>query len=160
MEEIKSTIDANITPNGEQGITGSVLNRVLNDMVDATEGKLAQLDQEWQEIKGSDFTLNPHVEKVVMGEAEVAATLQPDKFYEWGAMPKLTITFAPQDDAKYVGQYIFQFTSPASTPTSLSMPIDIKWVTAPEIKGGYIYQVSVVANLGIITGWKIAEEEE
>ena len=45
MEEIKSTIDANITPNGEQGITGSVLNRVLNDMVDATEGKLAQLDQ-------------------------------------------------------------------------------------------------------------------
>ena len=51
MEEIKRTIDANITPNGEQGITGSVLNRVLNDMVDATEGKLAQLDQELKALK-------------------------------------------------------------------------------------------------------------
>lgn len=51
MEEIKSTIDANITPNGEQGITGSVLNRVLNDMVDATEGKLAQLDQRLTDVE-------------------------------------------------------------------------------------------------------------
>lgn len=156
MEEIKSTIDANITPNGEQGITGSVLNRVLNDMVDATGAKLAQLDQEWQELKDKNFQIQPHIDKVVM--TETTAELQPDKFYLFGEVSALNITLAPVEEG-YASQYIFQFTSPLEAPTTLSMPVTIIWADIPTIKGGMTYQVSVVEGLAMITGWTTAIEE-
>lgn len=57
---IRTTIDANITHNGNQEITGGVLNSVLTQMVDSTEenfedlrtntdGKLAELSEETEE---------------------------------------------------------------------------------------------------------------
>lgn len=159
MEEIKSTIDANITPNGEQGITGSVLNRVLNDMVDATEGKLAQLDQEWQSIKDANFNVlvNPHIDIVDMGAA-TAATIEPDKLYIFGEVATLAIgVVAPQ--AGYAGNYTFIFQSPAETPTTLSLPIDVKFPKESDsmlsIKPNTIYQISILNNLAIATSWEV-----
>lgn len=159
MEEIKSTIDANITPNGEQGITGSVLNRVLNDMVDATEGKLAQLDQEWQEIKEANFNVivNPHVEVVDMGAA-TTATIEPDKLYIFGEVATLAIgVVAPA--AGLAGNYNFIFQSPADAPTTLSLPIDVKFPkesgSVLTIKKNTIYQISILNNLGIATSWEV-----
>ena len=159
MEEIKSTIDANITPNGEQGITGSVLNRVLNDMVDATEGKLAQLDQEWQEIKDANFNVfvNPHIEVVDMG-GQTAATIEPDKYYIFGVVYSLAVGFAPAAEGK-VGNYAFQFTSPAEVSTSLSLPIEAKFPiesgSALQIKPNTIYQISVLNGLAVATSWEV-----
>ena len=159
MEEIKSTIDANITPNGEQGITGSVLNRVLNDMVDATGAKLAQLDQEWQSIKDANFNIivNPHVEVVDMGTA-TAATIEPDKLYIFGEVATLAIgVVAPA--AGLAGNYNFIFQSPADTPTTLSLPIDVKFPkesgSALVIKKNTIYQISILNNLGVATSWEV-----
>jgi hypothetical protein len=159
MEEIKSTIDANITPNGEQGITGSVLNRVLNDMVDATEGKLAQLDQEWQSIKDANFNVivNPHVEVVDMGAA-TAATIEPDKLYIFGEVASLAIgVVAPA--AGLAGNYNFIFQSPADTPTTLSLPLDVKFPKESDsmlsIKENTIYQISILNNLAIATSWAV-----
>jgi predicted phosphodiesterase len=43
---LKNTIDANIRTNGEQLITGSVLNLVLNDMVDTLGSDIESLDSE------------------------------------------------------------------------------------------------------------------
>lgn len=153
MEEIKSTIDANITPNGEQGITGSVLNRVLNDMVDATEGKLAQLDQEWQEIKDANFNVEvqPHIEKVDMGTA-TSANLEPDKFYLFGKVESLAINLAPPLEGK-VGNYIFQFTTPEDVGTQLSLPLDLQWNETPQVNPGYTYQVSILNNLAMLIKW-------
>lgn len=42
-ETIKTTIDANINTNGNQAITGAVMNSVLKQMVDATDAELAEL---------------------------------------------------------------------------------------------------------------------
>jgi hypothetical protein len=148
MEEIKSTIDANITPNGEQGITGSVLNRVLNDMVDATEGKLAQLDQEWNAIKNADFTLNPNIEKVVLTESEV--TLEPGKYYTWETpMAYLDIALIPPTLPNYVGKYIFSFTCPLNAPTYLNLPVGMVWNGVPDFKAGDTYLVFIYDNIAI-----------
>lgn len=159
MEEIKSTIDANITPNGEQGITGSVLNRVLNDMVDATEGKLAQLDQEWQSIKDANFNIivNPHVEVVDMGAVD-AANIEPDKYYIFGEVATLAVGLVAAQEGS-IGNYAFQFTSPADTPTTLSLPIDVKFPKESnsmlEISANTIYQISILNNLAIATSWEM-----
>ena len=44
FESIKTTIDNNITSNGRQSITGSVLNQVLHEMVDETESAIEILE--------------------------------------------------------------------------------------------------------------------
>jgi hypothetical protein len=153
-ETIKTTIDANINTNGNQSITGAVLNRVLNDMVDEYDSKLARLDQEFQAIKDAEFNIivNPHVEKIDMGVA-MYATIEPDKFYVFGEVASLAIGLAPQTDARWAAQYLFQFTCPADVATSLSMPLGVVWSKQPLIVQGKTYQVSVLDNKGIITEW-------
>lgn len=46
FETIKTTIDANINTNGNQAITGAVMNSVLKQMVDSTDTELAKLSEE------------------------------------------------------------------------------------------------------------------
>lgn len=54
-ETIKTIIDANINTNGNQAITGAVMNSVLKQMVDATDAELAELSQE-KEDKANKVT--------------------------------------------------------------------------------------------------------
>ena len=163
MEEIKSTIDANITPNGEQGITGSVLNRVLNDMVDATEGKLAQLDQEWSEVKGQieDAVLEvtvqaqPHIHKVIVEGG--AAILEPDKLYMFGEVAQIALDFAPVENEDFVAQYAFQFKCPADAVTTLTMPevkFPVESNNSLKIVEGRTYQITIVNGLAVATSWE------
>lgn len=160
MEEIKSTIDANITPNGEQGITGSVLNRVLNDMVDAVDAEVAQLDQEWQEIKDANFQVTievlPHiaVEQVTGG----AAILQPDKLYDFGEVATLAVGFEAPAEGN-AANYAFQFKSPADAPTTITMPDSVVFPVESDsmfnVKAGRTYQVTILNNLAVATSWEV-----
>ena len=134
----------NLVDGGEVAVLSAEQGKLLN-------AKVAQLDQEWQEIKDSDFTLNPHIEKVDL-TGTTAATIEPDKFYIFGEVAALSVTFAA-GNARYASQYAFQFTSPADNPTSLALPVDINFTEAPEIKANKIYQVSVVEKLAIVTEW-------
>lgn len=162
MEEIKSTIDANITPNGEQGITGSVLNRVLNDMVDATEGKLAQLDQEWQGVKDSiqnavlKVEVAPHIEVVAVSGG--AAILQPDKLYDFGEVATLAVGFEAPLEGK-AANYAFQFKSPADAPTTITMPDSVVFPVESDsmfnVKPGKTYQVTILNRLAVATSWEV-----
>lgn len=159
-------------PKGDSGYSG-LINELLVynglDSEDATAAlaalqgkilneKVAQLSQELQTIidKGLTFVVKPHIDKVVM--TETTATLEPDKFYLFGEVSALNITLAPVEEG-YASQYIFQFTSPLESPTTLTMPVTIIWSDIPTIKGGMTYQVSVVEGLAMITGWTTAIEE-
>lgn len=51
FDATKATIDANIKSNGNQEITGDILNSVMKDMVDATDAELTQLSAEIDEVK-------------------------------------------------------------------------------------------------------------
>jgi hypothetical protein len=45
FEAIKVTIDANIRRNGNQEITGDIMNRVLNEMVSITQEAVTELEE-------------------------------------------------------------------------------------------------------------------
>lgn len=168
--DLKGEIKAQIKPNGVGAITGQVLQDAMLNLVGATEAelsalnaatdeKLAQLDQEWQEIKDKNFNIivNPHVEVVDMGAA-TAATIEPDKLYIFGEVASLAIgVVAPA--AGLAGNYNFIFQSPADTPTTLSLPIDVKFPkesgSVLTIKENTIYQISILNNLGIATSWEV-----
>lgn len=57
-ETIKTTIDANINTNGNQAITGAVLNSVLKQMVDSTDAQLTELSEKVNELdKGEAYIM-------------------------------------------------------------------------------------------------------
>lgn len=127
--------------------------------------KLAQLDQEWSEVKGQieDAVLEvtvqaqPHIHKVIVTDG--GAILEPDKFYDFGEAQQIVIGFAPAEEPHYVAQYAFQFKSPTDTPTILTMPegviFPVESDSAFQIKGGLTYQVTIVDNLAVATSWEV-----
>ena len=168
--DLKGEIKAQIKPNGVGAITGQVLQDAMLNLVGATEAemlalnaatdeKLAQLDQEWQSIKDANFNIivNPHVEVVDMGAA-TAATIEPDKYYIFGEVATLAIGIAAAQEGT-VGNYAFQFTTPADSPTTLSLPLGVKFPkesgSVLTIKKNTIYQISILNNLGIATSWEV-----
>lgn len=167
LDDAKLAIDANITANGRQGITGEVMNGVLKEVVNAaqgaideTEGKLAQLSQEWQEIKDANFQptfeVLPHITKVIVTDG--AAILEPDKIYDFGESSQIAVAFAPATEPKYAAQYAFQFKSPADAPTTLTMPegviFPVESDSQLQIKAGLTYQITIVDNLAVATAWE------
>ena len=121
--------------------------------------EVTRLSQEWQEIKDANFNviINPHIEKVDMG-AVTAATIEPDKYYIFGEVATLAVGLAAAQEGS-IGNYAFQFTSPADTPTTLSLPLDVKFPKESDsvlsIKGGRTYQLSILNNLAIATSWEV-----
>lgn len=152
--------DGNIVQELGDSATSVISQAGISGLIAEQNTKLAQLSQEWNEIKDAEFniSLNPHVEKIDMG-ATTAATIEPDKFYVFGAVSSLAIGLAPQTDAKYAAQYLFQFTCPTDAPTSLSVPMDLLWNEVPTFKAGRTYQISILENLALATAWQLPTEE-
>lgn len=77
-------------------------------------------------------------------------SISPNVFYVWDEVPSLTLTFT-EGTSGVANEYLFQFTS-GSTPTTLSLPDDIKWTggETPSIESNKIYQISILKGLGSV----------
>ena len=108
-----------------------------------------------------DTSINPESKNPVSGKAvaeaiytsvvnqtTTTATIAPNVLNVWGEVSSLDITLGEGKDG-VINEYMFQFTSGA-TATTLVLPADIKWVSAPNIQANKIYQVSIINNLGVI----------
>ena len=172
FRDVRTEIEDHIKPNGVGAITGQVMQDAMMSLVDAseaelsaqaedTESKLAQLSQEWQEIKDAEFNVIveaiPHIEKVIVTDG--GAVLQPDKLYDFGESAQIAVAFAPAAEPKYAAQYAFQFKSPADAPTSLTMPegviFPVESDSLLQIKAGLTYQITIVDNLAVATSWEV-----
>lgn len=125
--------------------------------VQTSLGKADTALQEHQDISGKLDKTDAeatYAKRIVMGNrsaATVNAAIGPNYFYVWGTVTSMTITLATPADSTIYNEYMFQFTS-GSTPTSLSLPNTVKWVTEPNIEANKTYQVSIVNNIGVIAG--------
>ena len=172
FKDVRSEIEDNIKPNGVGAITGQVMQDAMMSLVDASEaeisalnqevdGKLAQLSQEWQEIKDANFQptfeVLPHITKVIVTDG--AAILEPDKFYDFGEAAQIAVAFAPASEPQYAAQYAFQFKCPADAPTTLSMPDNIAFPIESDsslnLKAGRTYQITIVDGLAVATSWEV-----
>lgn len=83
------------------------------------------------------------------GTNDTTFAITPNTFHVWDEMSSLDLSFA-DEQAGVANEYIFQFTSGATT-TSLTLPDTIQWVNgAPNIEANKTYQVSIVNNIGLI----------
>lgn len=81
------------------------------------------------------------------GTSDTTFTLTPNTFHVWDEVASLTLTLGSETSG-VANEFLFQFTS-GSTPTSLTLPDDIKWAndSAPTIAENMIYQISVLKGL-------------
>lgn len=87
---------------------------------------------------------------VLIEGATPTQSISPNKFYKFGNVTTLTITFAPETP-NVLNEYMFQFTS-GETTTVLNMPDSVKWIGDHTIEPNKTYQVSIVNNLAVIGG--------
>lgn len=119
-------------PRGLQGIQGAAGER-------GPKGDAGQ--------RGADGRL--HV--VNHGTSETTLALTPNMMHVWGEVASLNLTLAPNAEQDVLAEYCFQFTSPAGTATTLTLPNTVKWVSGviPVVTAGKTYQVSIVNNVAV-----------
>lgn len=79
FDTTKATINANIKKNGNQEITGSILNSVMTEMVDATDSELAKLSEEL----GKYENIEGHIRVILDAEEKFLFGIKEDGCVEW-----------------------------------------------------------------------------
>lgn len=85
----------------------------------------------------------------IVRQTDTTVCISPNVLNVWPEMEALDITLAPPADEDIVNEYMIQFTS-GEVATTLALPVDIKWNTAPTINANKIYQISIINNLAVI----------
>lgn len=94
-------------------------------------------------------------EEVNHGTSDRTFELTPNTFHVWDEMAAMTLTLGDEIPG-VANEYVFQFTSPA-TPTSLTLPDDIKFSEDLVIEANKIYQISILKGLGSVLSWDNAK---
>lgn len=82
------------------------------------------------------------------GTNDTTFTLTPNTFHVWEEVTSLTLTLGAETSG-IANEYLFQFTS-GSTPTTLTLPSDIKFSEDLVIEANKIYQISILKGLGSV----------
>lgn len=85
-----------------------------------------------------------------------AVTLDPNKFYVFGEEAEIDVSFAAGAEGE-VNEYHFSFIS-GTTPTVLSLPLDVVMPLDFSVSASTGYELSIVNNIGVYTSWIIEEE--
>ena len=80
------------------------------------------------------------------GTSDTTFALTPNIYHKWGSVASLTLTLATPSDNTIMNEYIFLFTSP-TTPTTLSIPASVNWVTPLDIEPNKQYRISIIDDL-------------
>ena len=81
----------------------------------------------------------------------VTRALDPNRFYVFGTVSSLTITFNT-DAYSTMKEYHFRFTS-GSTPTTLTLPNSVTMPSGFQVEASKVYEISIVDNYGVYTAW-------
>ena len=115
FDTTKATINANIKKNGNQEITGSILNSVMTEMVDATDAQLTELSAEL-------------VKNMLLSEAFTVQSCTRDKY---GDINSAIVTWADGIDGK-----IDIVRNSDGTPSRIDMKYGTKWYILTIIRDG------------------------
>jgi hypothetical protein len=85
------------------------------------------------------------------GTSDTTFELTPNTFHVWDEMASMTLTLGAETSG-IANEYLFQFTS-GSTPTTLTLPNNIKFSEDLVIEANKIYQISILKGLGSVLSW-------
>ena len=85
------------------------------------------------------------------GTSDTTFELTPNTFHVWDEVTSLNITLGAETSG-IANEYLFQFIS-GSTPTTLTLPSDIKFSEDLVIEANKVYQISILKGLGSVLSW-------
>jgi hypothetical protein len=85
------------------------------------------------------------------GTSDSTFELTPNTFHVWDEVASLDLSLGAKTDG-VANEYLFQFTS-GSTPTTLTLPDNIKFSEDLVIEANKIYQISILKGLGSVLSW-------
>lgn len=98
--------------------------------------------------KWSDWKMSRSGTNIV-NQTDSVVCIMPNEFNVWGEVRELEIMLAEPADKSVVNEYMIQFTS-GEVATTLIIPSEIKWMSAPKIQANKVYQISIVNNLAVV----------
>ena len=85
----------------------------------------------------------------IINQTDTVVCIMPNVLNLWDEVCELEITLAEPADKSIVNEYMIQFTS-GEVATTLILPSEIKWMSAPKIQANKVYQISIVNNLAVM----------
>lgn len=103
-------------------------------------------------IKADDITCTTEASIPVVRQTGDTVAIQPNTLNVWGRATSLSLTLATPDSTLDMNVYMAQFTS-GKTPTVLTLPDNLLWLSSPVINADRIYRLTIINNLATIEEW-------
>lgn len=84
-----------------------------------------------------------------VAHTETVAEIAPGVMNRWGVVEELEITCAKPEDESVANEYMIKFSS-GDKATTLIVPAEWKFVTAPVIRENKTYEMSILDNLAVM----------
>ena len=108
-------------------------------------------------IKADDITCTTEASIPIIRQTGDTVAIQPNTLNVWGRVISLSLTLATPDSALDMNVYMAQFTS-GQTPTVLTLPDNILWLSSPVINADRIYRLTIINNLATIEDYEAMPE--
>ena len=130
-------------------ITAELLRAYLN------AGYALTVDSEGYLCIGGVRTETMATSMQMIQQTDTTLAINPNVLNVWGTVSSLAISFNAGASGA-VNEYMIQFTCPSNAGTTLILPSSVKWMNGDELEpeAGWTYQVSIVNNLAVYSGWE------
>ncbi len=130
-------------------ITAELLRAYLN------AGYALTVDSEGYLCIGGVRTETMATSMQMIQQTDTTLAINPNVLNVWGTVSSLAISFNAGASGA-VNEYMIQFTCPPNAGTTLVLPSSVKWMNGDELEpeAGWTYQVSIVNNLAVYSGWE------
>ena len=130
-------------------ITAELLRAYLN------AGYALTVDSEGYLCIGGVRTETMATSMQMIQQTDTTLAINPNVLNVWGTVSSLAISFNAGASGA-VNEYMIQFTCPSKAGTTLVLPSSVKWMNGDELEpeAGWTYQVSIVNNLAVYSGWE------
>lgn len=135
------------------GILGNyyIEHRIIYNTSAGTISASAQSLIDLSESGGSSEGGSSAYAEVNHGTSDSAFELTPNTFHVWDEVATLDLSLGAETSG-VANEYLFQFAS-GPTPTTLTLPDDIKFSEDLTIEANKIYQISILKGLGSVLSW-------
>lgn len=130
-------------------ITAELLRAYLN------AGYALTVDSEGYLCIGGVRTETMATSMQMIQQTDTTLAINPNVLNVWGTVSSLAISFNAGASGA-VNEYMIQFTCPSNAGTTLVLPSSVKWMNGDtlEPEPNWTYQVSIVNNLAVYSGWE------
>lgn len=152
-----NNIDTELKEDSDNLVTNRAITKVIIDNEKIVAALVNDLNTRIKQKPEMGQLYGEFVIKAEKHEEELTElTIKPNTYYQLGTVKKLTLTLSPIEDDKRYNEYMVEFVSGAE-PTQLILPPQVKWIGSDVITTNRKYQLSIVNDLAVIGGSKLAQ---